>query len=454
LLTICDIFGLVSLKLWVTMTIDNPYIGPRSFSRAEQDRFFGRDREARELLSLVVSERLVLFYAQSGAGKSSLIHARLIPQLEESGFAVLPVARLKGELPSGLTRPRNIFVFNLLLSLDQRPNDPHCFAEMSLAEFLTGLTSTDGQSYYYSDEALVEPDEEYEASPYVLIIDQFEELITSHPNYWLEREDFFRQLNEAMLADPNLWVVLALRADFVAALDPYAHLVTNNLRARFHLQRPTCDAALAAVQKPAELGGCPFAPGVAETLVDNLRQIKVPGWSEPQLGQFVEPVQLQVVCYQLWENLKGRAGSEITQADLPLDYVSRALMEFYEAVTRKVARQTGVAELTLRDWFESHLITEGNTRGTVHRGESKSGGLINEAADMLVGHYLLRTEMRAGGTWYELTHDRFIDPIRRSNAGWRLVRLKRWSHTSFGLTTFLIAGLIIAALFRFFTCRK
>ena len=59
--------------------LDNPYVGPRTFTRQERDRFFGREREANDLFSLVVSERLVLFYAQSGAGKSSLINTRLIP---------------------------------------------------------------------------------------------------------------------------------------------------------------------------------------------------------------------------------------------------------------------------------------------------------------------------------------------------------------------------------------
>ena len=59
----------------------NPYGGPRTFSQVEANRFFGREREASELLSLVISQRLVLFYAQSGAGKSSLLNARLIPML-------------------------------------------------------------------------------------------------------------------------------------------------------------------------------------------------------------------------------------------------------------------------------------------------------------------------------------------------------------------------------------
>ena len=37
----------------------NPYIGPRTFTREDHDRFFGREQEARELLSRVVSQRLV-----------------------------------------------------------------------------------------------------------------------------------------------------------------------------------------------------------------------------------------------------------------------------------------------------------------------------------------------------------------------------------------------------------
>jgi hypothetical protein len=431
----------------------NPNVGPRTFSRAEGDRFFGREREARELLSLVISERVVLFYAKSGAGKSSLINTRLVPHLQEAGFAVLPVGRVSGSLPPGLERPANIFIFNLMAGLDQGHSDSHRFLRLPLTEFLAHLTSSDGENYYCSDEPLGDAGE-YEATPYVLIIDQFEEILTTQPGCWSDRENFFRQLNQALTADPYLWVVLTIREDFAAALDPYAYLLPNNLRARFHLQRPAYEAALEAVQKPAELGGRPFAPGVAETLVDNLRQVWLPGHANPQPGQFIEPVQLQVVCYQLWESLKTRPAGEISQTDLPLDYISQALCQFYETVIYKVARQTGVSQLTLREWFQTQLITEANTRGTVYRGEKESGGLKNEAADLLLQFYLLRSEMRAGGTWYELTHDRFIEPILKSNAGWQIVRLKRWTGTSLGFSTFLLIGLLVALALKYLSPRK
>jgi hypothetical protein len=211
---------------------------------------------------------------------------------------------------------------------------------------------------------------------------------------------------------------------------------------------------LEAITRPAALDGRPYAPGVAETLVDNLCRIRVLGRDEWQPGQFIEPVQLQVVCYQLWENVKGRPINQISQADLPLNYVSQALRQFYETVIERVAQESGVAELTLRQWLETKLITEANSRGTVYRGEKRTGGLVNEAADLLVQHYLLRTDMRAGGTWYELTHDRFIEPIRLSNASWERIRLKRWSDTSFGLALTLLTGALLALGFRFFADKE
>jgi conflict system STAND superfamily ATPase len=74
----------------------NPYVGPRPFEREHAALFFGREREANELVSLIISHTEVLFYAQSGAGKSSLVNARMIPLLEAEGFDVLPPARVQG----------------------------------------------------------------------------------------------------------------------------------------------------------------------------------------------------------------------------------------------------------------------------------------------------------------------------------------------------------------------
>src|SRR5512143_994922 len=98
---------------------NNPYIGPRPFERSDRDRFFGRAREARDLLSLIMAERVVLFYAQSGAGKTSLLNTQIIPALKDEGFYVLPVVRVGSDMPPGMPQKlvKNIFVFSVWMGL-------------------------------------------------------------------------------------------------------------------------------------------------------------------------------------------------------------------------------------------------------------------------------------------------------------------------------------------------
>jgi putative ribosome biogenesis GTPase RsgA len=60
----------------------NPYVGPRPFEVGEP--LFGRDREVQRAPRTRLSgERIVLLHSPSGAGKSSLIQAGLIPRLRE-----------------------------------------------------------------------------------------------------------------------------------------------------------------------------------------------------------------------------------------------------------------------------------------------------------------------------------------------------------------------------------
>jgi hypothetical protein len=69
-------------------------VGLGPYSAGDAGRF-GRKREALELTSLVVSTRLVVAYGPASVGKTSLIHAGVLPRLEaDDGVQTLPVARL------------------------------------------------------------------------------------------------------------------------------------------------------------------------------------------------------------------------------------------------------------------------------------------------------------------------------------------------------------------------
>ena len=166
-----------------------PYVGPEPFQQKDAAKFFGRDVESVDLMYSVLAHAEVLFYAQSGAGKTSLINAKLVPLLKEKECKVLPVARVKG--PMNLRDPsqiKNLFVFNVLARWTGEPVSP-ALAEMTLKEYLVNFAK--------------DMDCDQENPPLmVAIFDQFEELLTAYPERWQEREPFFLQVREASSHSP------------------------------------------------------------------------------------------------------------------------------------------------------------------------------------------------------------------------------------------------------------
>ena len=117
----------------MTASTQNPYIGPRPYERSDSARFFGRDQEARALFSLIVANRVVVLYAQSGAGKTSLLNAQVTPLLEAEGFEVWPVARVQGPAASDidLTEIDNIYAFYSLFSWAGNEGDTAVWASQT-----------------------------------------------------------------------------------------------------------------------------------------------------------------------------------------------------------------------------------------------------------------------------------------------------------------------------------
>jgi len=74
-----------------TVEKSKPYKGPESYQIEDADVFYGRDSEANQLIAKILSSRFTLVHAQSGAGKTSLLNARIIPGLEARGWAALRI---------------------------------------------------------------------------------------------------------------------------------------------------------------------------------------------------------------------------------------------------------------------------------------------------------------------------------------------------------------------------
>ena len=347
----------------------NPYVGPQSFRRG--DALYGRDQEVGDLLDLLIAERVVLLHSPSGAGKTSLIQARLLSLLEHEGFEVLPVIRLTHDVPAALADhdpPVNRYVLSALLSLEeglptalQRPLSE--LAGISLAQYLAEWPDLDNR-----------PGNE------VLVLDQFEEVITADPVDHEVKTAFFADLG-ATLRDRSLWALFSMREDFVAELDPYVRYVPTRLTTRFRLDLLTVDQALEAVTNPARDANVEFEVEAAVKLVDDLRRVRTQRGARvvEELGRHVEPVQLQVSCRQIWDGIGDAARIGIKDIESVGD-VNEALASYYAASVATVAGATGVPERAIRDWFERELVTSQGFRGQVLGGPDSPGSPADESS--------------------------------------------------------------------------
>ena len=366
----------------------NPYVGPRSIQAGEA--FYGRDREIRSLSSLLIAERIVLLHSPSGAGKSSLIQAGISPRLNER-FNVLPVIRVNQDFPveSQQSPFFNRYLLSTLLSLEKKfPGNQQIPQEQLVALSL--------------DEYLKKHHQQ-EASPNCLLFfDQFEEVLTASPTDQSAKQNFFKHLGDA-LQEPTRWALFSIREDYMGGLAPYVREIPNRLNVTFRLDLLAPDAARQAIQNPAKTNGGDFTDSAAGALVNDLRKIKVQqpdGSFNTEDGPSVEPVQLQVICYNLWESKSKNTQLVITDDDLKkMGNVDQALANYYTSSILKICQDANLEERVVRNWFDKYLITSEGIRSQVLRGVDKTEGLPNKALSLLEDNHLIRTEKRAGKTW-------------------------------------------------------
>lgn len=409
----------------------NPYPGPRSFQRSE--RLYGRERETEALLDLLIAERVVLLYSPSGAGKTSLLQAGLIPALEQEGFRVLPAMRVNAAvLQRGPEQSRaNRYTLSCLLSLEealpkeqQRPLAE--LAGLTLGEYLERYAASPGEDSGRNGGSQWHGD--------VLLFDQFEEVLTLDPTDHQSKAAFFEQVGQA-LRDRSRWAVFAMREEFIAGLDPYLKPIPTRFdkSRRYRLELLSPGAAAQAMQQPARQAGVDFSDAAAARLIEDLSAVRLQqpdGSTRTVPGDTVEPVQLQVVCRRLWEKL----APDDTLIDVDdieaVGDVDAALRSYYAETVTNVAAQAGLPERAIRDWVERALLTGQDFRGQVLQGIDASEGLANTAIWRLVDAHLLRAEQRRGATWFELAHDRLVKPIRQDNAAWREATLSPLQRTA------------------------
>ncbi len=252
-------------RLSPEVDLEHPWLGLESFSEITRSYFFGRDVEAAELLQRLRLHPLLVLYGRCGLGKTSLLRARLVPDLEKLGArpAFYRISYRKGEdspleqIAVALGSWERIDQLDIVL-----PSDPasRLWLNFHHRERQNGITH--------------------------LILDQFEEIFTLGAE-WPGADAEVRQAlaifvqgatppsvetlldeGEAFLKHfhldvPPLPVLLSVRQDYVFALNRWRSHLRQLGENHYELRALRGPAAFDAVFKPGELR-CHYRGEVSE----------------------------------------------------------------------------------------------------------------------------------------------------------------------------------------------
>ncbi|WP_194820453.1 AAA family ATPase [Nocardia sp. XZ_19_385] len=363
-----------------------PYLGLASYRPADAEVFFGRGRVTAELAERVRATigsggegGMIMLVGASGAGKSSLLAAGLIPVLAVPADQWSVVAMTPGPDP----------VSSLLVAVAAQ-SDSEVDPETSLADALAAWGAGGRR---------------------LLLVDQFEELFTLCKDE-RRRKEFLAALEHLAIRGENepTAVVLAVRADFYArCLD--VPVLEDALKHRSYLLGPMrLDELAEAITRPAETAGYKLESGLEELIITELCGL---GGGEDRQGY--DPGALPLVSHVMeavWQRREGArltidgyraAGGVVGSVAATAEKAWNELTEFQQAVGKQVLLGLVTVGEDARD-----------TRRKVTRAEllSRTVEAADAALDALASTRLVTLDSDAA----YLTHEIVLDAWPRLRA--------------------------------------
>lgn len=245
--------GLVPQKPALSTPV-NPYCGLNAFDQEQAPHFFGREEMVARLVEQIEQRSLLLLVGVSGSGKSSLLHAGVLPALARVADKTRRVVVMRpGEDPFA----ELVEAFRPLLPpvLDASLADELRAGRVSLSGLLDQMP----------------PAHASEDGSLVILIDQFEELFARHQQD--ETRHGFLDLLVETAAHPaprRVSFLIALRADFLGqalAHGRFAALIQENVLA---LGAMSPAEMARAVEMPGQMQNVFFESGLVERLIEDV----------------------------------------------------------------------------------------------------------------------------------------------------------------------------------------
>ncbi len=357
----------------------------------------GRTEDIEALVDRLAQPRypIVVMHGQSGVGKSSILHAGLVPRLRSlttEGRITLPV------MVSTYTEWEKA-LYLALRSFAGEADIPK-LGEMPGGEDLSAQALVNAPSVLTNLLVRI-TNETYQQV--ILIFDQFEDFFYKHPSF-SQRQGLYGFLRDCLNL-PYVKVVLALREDFLHYLlewDRNADLsiINNDILSkeiRYYLGNFSPSAAESLIQYLSASAEFELEPGLITALVDELAA---------ETGE-VRPIELQVVGAQLQrENITTLAAYH----QLGRSPKSQLLKNFLDSVVHDCGPEnTSIARSVL------YLLSEGETRPLRSLAElqepltlahiESAPQQLSLVLDILIGSGLVFEVPEVSGVRYQLVHE-------------------------------------------------
>ena len=298
----------------VSGVVDSPYRGLNTFEERDAPFFFGREAAATQVLARMSRQidgsGLLVVSGVSGAGKSSLLRAGVLPRLRWIGLVSIAHAR---SWPCLLFTPARAPLDELAVRVARLAGADAAEVRRGLDADPAGFALTARQAALAQlGSPAADPDSPAAEHRWklLLMVDQFEQLFTQCPHEE-QRRAFITALHAAATVrhgpdhEPAALVVLGVRADFEARCADYPQLA-GAIQDRYLVTAMTERQLRLAITEPAKKTGSSVEDNLADEL---LREVRTRHPRASSAGV------LPLLSHALDQAWRTRAGDSLVLAD-------------------------------------------------------------------------------------------------------------------------------------------
>ncbi|MEH2071594.1 MAG: caspase family protein [Nostoc sp.] len=391
----------------ITEVLDEcPYRGLEAFDKQHAKFFFGRQKVVNHIQQKLDLAKFVPIIGASGSGKSSVVRAGLIPQLDDSEWQVLepikpgfePLIKLRGAFQQFFPGAKKEKQLKDLIENQQS----------GLSAIIENIPAT---------------------AKLLLVVDQFEEVFTGGATQQ-EKQRFIDLLTQVVeITDSRLAVVITMRADFLEPCLQYPSL-TNLIQTQAVYMPPLVGVDLKdTITEPAKLQGHSVEEGLVLKILEDVKQ--EPGFLpllEFALTKLWEKRdrqkhQLTLEEYEKLGELTGALNLHAENVYLYQDYeeespTAERTQQEKEWIGRIFLRlvRTGEGEKDTRQRQPKATLL--NIAGDDANQQQELSELLDGEAGLVKGRLLVTGKDEKGEAWIDLAHEALIEGWQQF-AQWR-----------------------------------